>query len=356
VNVLRSPFGELVEAMMEVSSAMTAFGARQFAAAFGEATSRLAVGNALRLLQQSAGIAGAVLPGDAGLEWRELANKLEAFEGFQRAGRVGALLERPGLGTYGSLWAAEGLGFAHARNGWAAGPRGRSAIPLIPLQTGAALAFAGRLLDHQEGLERWLALWEEQARPGFRDLAVEALGLVARNLYPQRLDRLAADLRALDPGLDEPFWHGVGRGLYFAPTHAMPWSGAFARALEKAWREPPHEPGRLNAVAGLAWAFTLVNLRHPEILDDGLERSGAWIGSAEAFANGVASAVLIWYGAVGQEGHLDAFLAYRPVSGHREARWHELVLSPCREALRRTGPHLQEDATLAGLFRFRTGS
>lgn len=358
---------------MDVSSTMTALGARQLATVLGETTSQQAMGTALRLLRWSAEVARTALPGDAGLEWRELANKLDAFDGFQEAGRVGASLGRSGvplaeqvrrasgLGLYRALWATEGLGYAHALGAWTAGPPPRRLLAdgawpdraAIPLHTGAALAFAGRLLDQGEdlgpaGLERWLALWDDNALSGLGDLAVEALGLMARNLHPYRMARLAEGLRAIDPALDEPFWHGVGRGLYFAPTHALPWSGGTGRAFAKAWREPPHEPGRLNATAGLAWAFALVNIRHPEVLADVLERWGAAIGSAEAFANGVAAAVLVWVDAVGRDRHLDAFLEYRP-AGFRvqAARWHELVLAPCETALRQTGPRLQ-----AGLFRF----
>lgn len=364
---------------MDVSSSMMTLGARQVAMVFGENTSRQAMGAALRLLGQSAEVAGMALPGEAGLEWRELANKLEAFDGFQEAGLAGARLSRSGvplaeqvrrasgLGVYRSLWATEGLGYAHARNAWTAGPPPRRLLAdggwperaAIPLHTGAALTFAGWVLDQgldqgedrgSAGLERWLALWDDNALSGLRDLAVEALGLMARNLYPHRMERLAEGLRAIDPALDEPFWHGVGRGLYFAPTHILPWSGAIGRAFEKAWREPPHEPGRLNATAGLAWALTLVNLRHPEVLADVLERWGAEIGSTEAFANGVAAAVLIWGGAAGRDRHLDAFLDYRPEGFRGQAlRWHEMVLAPCETALRQGG----DLKALAGLFRFQ---
>lgn len=351
---MRSLFGELVETMMEASSSILALGSRQLAAVLGETASRQGLGAALRLLEQSAATAGRVLPGASGLEWRELANKLEAFGGFQEAGSG-----RSGDGACRSLWTVEGLGYAQALDAWRMGPPRRLLTDgrwpdraALPLHTGAALAFAGWLLDQEDGapLEPWLALWDDNARPGLRDIAVEALGLMTRTLHPQRLARLAGRLRAIDPTLDEPFWHGVGRGLYFAPTHALPWTGAIGRAFEKAWSEPPHEPGRLNATAGLAWAFTLVNLRHPELLADVLERWRAEIGSLEAFANGVAAAVLVWQDAAGRDRHLETFLQYRPegVRG-QAARWQTAVLGPCEAALRQPGPILR-----AGLFRFQS--
>jgi hypothetical protein len=370
-----------MESMMDLSSSMMALSARQFGAVLGEAASRQAMGAALRLLQQSADVARAALPGEAGLEWLELANKLEAFEHFQQAPDRVALTPGTGLpleeqlrrasalGAYRSVWATEGLGYARAQSAWAAGPPRRlladdrlASLParaIVPLHTGAALSFAGRLLDDSQdrsagGLGSWLALWADNARPGYRDLVIEALGLVARNLYPHRVWRLGELLRANAPGLDEYFWHGVGRGLYFAPTHAMPWSGAIGRAFDKAWREPPHEAGRRNATAGLAWALTLVNVRNPEVLASVLWRHGGEIGSTEAFADGVAAAVLIWYDAVGHDRYLAELLGYRPESRPGlPALWRDLVLASCETALQQTYPTLQQSGGLTALFRCR---
>jgi len=374
--VLGSTFGELVESMMDLSSSVMTLGVRQFAVVLGETATRQGMGAALRLLQQSAAVAGTVLPDEAGLEWLELANKLEAFDRFQQASGLLELepwgdtsvedqLRRAwALGIYPAVWTAEGLGYARAQSAWAAAKPPRrllNGLPdraVVPLHTGAALFFASRLLETDQarsaaGLEDWIAVWEENARPGYRDLVAEALGLVTRNLYPYRATRLGELLRSIAPELADSFWHGVGRGLYFAPTHALPWSGAAGRALEKAWREPPYESGRRNATAGLAWALTLVNIRHPEVLADVLARQAGEIGSSEAFANGVSSAVLVWYDAVGQDPHLAAFLAYRPQTSRPRlpALWRDLVLAPCETALRQTYPKLRQSGGLAALFR-----
>ena len=144
---------------------------------------------------------------------------------------------------------------------------------VLPLHTGASLWLAERLLAElargapaAAALERWRQLCTAALRPGHAGLAVEALGLTARHLDPQRVAALAELLRSTAPELAELFWHGVGRGLYFAPTHLPPWTGAARRAFAKAWSEPPDLPGRANATAGLAWALTLVNVRHPEVV------------------------------------------------------------------------------------------
>lgn len=372
---------ELVESMMDLSSSMMALGVRQLGAVLGETPSRHALGAALRLLQQSAEVVHTTLPGEAGHEWRELANKLEAFACFRQApgllglapGAVPPLAEQlrraSMLGAYRSVWATEGLGYAHAETAWTAasaprqllsgvGAKGLPARAVVPLHSGAGLSFAGRLLAtggprDRADLARWISLWEENARAGYGCIAVEALGLVARNLYPFLVPRLGELLVAVDPVLAEYLWHGVGRGLYFAPTHAFPYSGALGRAFEKAWREPPDAPGRRNATAGLAWALTLVNLRDPGVLADALQRHEREIGSAEAFANGVSSAVLVWYDVVGLDTHLAAFLQDRPQGAGPgvKALWRDLVLSPCEEALRQTYPQLRQSGGLAPLFR-----
>ncbi len=362
---------ELVGSMMDLSSSMAMFGARQMGAVLGETASRRAMGAALQLLQRSAAAVQAALPGEAGSDWRELANKLEAFGLFQQAPLwVGVapgadlplqeqLRRASALGGYRSVWAAEGLGYANAESawetgrapGWLAGSPGLQGA-FLPLHTGAALSFAGRLLAAEEartreGVARWLALWEGNTRAGYAGLTAEALGLVARNLYPHLVPRLAGTLAALAPLLAEYFWHGVGRGLYFAPTHALPNSGSHGRAFEKARREPPDEAGRRNATAGLAWALTLVNLRHPEVVAGVLRRYR--LGSA--FANGVASAVVVWHEIVGRDAHLEAFLAYRgPDLG---GRWNDLVAGPCEEALQSFASQLRRGPGLADLFRFQ---
>ncbi len=365
--------------MLDLSSSMMALGARQMGAVVGGTAAWQAAGAALRLLQQSADLAGAALPRAAGIEWLELASKLEAFDHFQQPpplrrpdGGAAPLPEQvrraETLGAYRAVWTFEGLGYAHAERAWLAGAprrllagealRGVPAAAVLPLHTGAALCFAGRALEEGEaasaaGLERSIALWAESAEdPGYGDLVVEALGLVMRNLHPYRVRRTAELLAALGPQLAESFWHGVGRGLYFAPTHALPWSGAAGRAFAKAWSEPPDEAGRRNATAGLAWALALVNVRHPEVLADVLSLHRREIGSDDAFANGVASAMVVWSRAAGRDHHLATFLGHRP-EGAAAALWDDLVRAPCEAALEDAGRGLRRPGGPVALFRYR---
>jgi len=332
--------------------------------------SRPPAGAGLRLLQRSAGAAAAALPGAAQRDWRELANKLEAFVDFHQAatllGPVAGFeppLDEPlrravALGAHRSLWTIEGLGYARAESAWRAGRSPGPVLPpgiaerwpraVVPLHTGAALSFAERLLGtagggSADGLALWLAGWEESAGADWRGIGAEALGLVARNLEPRLVPRLSDQLSVFDPLLAEHLWHGVGRGLYFAPAHAVPHTHGGRRAFAKARREPPGEEERRNATAGLAFALTLVNLRHPEVVAAALEGEAGTPG----ISSGVASALVLWSEMVGRDSHLTGFLSFRPSRPGLDAVWRDVVLAPATAALDAPPSH----GVPAGLFR-----
>jgi hypothetical protein len=329
----------------------------------------------LRMVRTAAGVMSEVVPAGGQTEWRELENKLHAFAWFTFAGRrLGAAPGEPvslarqapraaGLTDgYTGLWAMEGLGYAGARAGELAA--GLPARAEVPLSTGSALAMAERLLadlergqgPDQDLVARWFERCRDGRRPGFGELAVEALGLVARTLDPCRLERLDELLAAVDPTLTEYLWHGVGRGLYFAPMHLAPWSGACRRAFAKARGEPPRDSGRRNAAAGLAWAITLVNVRSPEVAAAALAGGEEDPGAEAAIANGAASALLVWRQWAGEDPLLARFLAHQPPDADRARRWRRRVLDPCRAALAGSARDLGRGDDLAGLFRFRVPS
>jgi hypothetical protein len=325
------------------------------------------------MMRAGAAVLAGVLPDEAQTEWRELENKLHAFEWFRCAGpRLGldtaapAPLARPAAradalpDAYTGLWAMEGLGYAAARAAaggsavagtGAGGDRfgGLPARAVVPLSTGAALAAAELLLAEvdQGAKGEWGAVPE---------LVAEALGLVARTLDPWRLPCLDELLAAADPALADYLWHGAGRGLYFAPMHLLPWSGGCRRAFAKARSEPPHAAGRRNATAGLAWALTLVNVRSPEVVEACLAGCGDEAGAEEAVANGASSALLVWRQWAGADRLLDRFLAHRPAAAGRALRWRQRVVEPCRAALAASPVELLGEGRLAALFRFQGAS
>jgi hypothetical protein len=311
---------------------------------------------------RSAGVLASVLPAAEGRAgWRELDNKLAAFRGFERAAatppppaaRLDALLAGlAALSPYDRLWATEGLGYAWAEVAWNGGePRDLLAAvsARAPLATGMGLCFASRIVgslpaaaDRERlasALARFLALARDNAPPGWIPAVAEAWGFAARTLRPDLVPAIG-HLLAADAGLSALFWHGVGRGLYFAPTHAVPLASPSLRAVDRALSEPPHAAGRSNAVAGFALAMTLVNFRHPEVVETFLAGAGGGRLPADgSFGAGVGAAVSIWERTIGREGLLRTWFDHRPAGPPGSAtRWDRCVLGPAAAALANPPP------------------
>jgi hypothetical protein len=293
-------------------------------------------------LQQVAGWVASVLPDrDQRLVWQEFRNKALAFELFANVDSV--LQLRPGhnysadeliekalqLDPYESVWAMEGVGHLLAERQQDAGQRLFPSDPrlLVPLHVGMGLSFANRILttlrktasplEVRQAVESFTRVCEIGSTPGFEPVAFEALGLVARNVYPHLVPSIARQSAGIEAELEEYFWHGVGRGLYFLPGNAMPASCAPWIAIKAAERESPHELARRNMLAGLVWALTLVNLRHPEIPALFLKHHGDVICRDDVFRNGLTSAILIWRASSPEDPSLQSFFRYRPDPGDR---------------------------------------
>ena len=168
------------------------------------------------------------------------------------------------------------------------------------------------------------------------------------------IPKLDRQLMEIDEDLVGYFWHGVGRAIYFAPTNFLPDGYSSERAVKMTWQEPPHELGRRNALAGLAWAMTLVNIRHPGILENVLKHHGDQLLDSDAFINGVSSSVMIWHESAGDDPCLKAFYEYQPDSSDKigRRRWEEMVRRPCEEALERVYPVLKEHRCFGEVFRY----
>src|SRR5262249_11421336 len=172
------------------------------------------------------------------------------------------------------------------------------------LHAGMGLSFANRLLETikpgspggrvREVLGQFVELCKENSTNGYQGAAYESLGLVARNLYPHMVRSIDQQLSAIHGDLVGYFWHGVGRAIYFAPTNFWPDGRSPDRGVEMALRVSPHEVARLNSLAGLTWALTLVNIRQPEIMQSLLKRQGRLLNEDGAFSNGLSSAIIIW--------------------------------------------------------------
>jgi hypothetical protein len=340
-------------------------------------------------MQQSAAVGSFLTPGHYNrFAWQECKNKLEAFNLFEY---VDVALDLPAepdvllpalvakaeaLGPYRAVWAMEGLGRYYAEAYWThkgtprellAADQAR-ALPLrslIPLHTGMGLAFADRILASLTpqsseaavgmALQQFIALCRHNSRDGYTGAALEALGLVTRHRSPRLVLLVDQLLSGIEPDMVGYFWHGVGRGLYFLPINALPCSRSTWRAVEMSQGEAPHTLGRLNALAGLAWAQTLVNIRHPEILEAFLKQHGGVLPENDAFSHGVSSALMIWYDMKRDAPYLRAFCQHQPDANDRELTqcWHSQVRRPCQHAVQHYYGVLKTQYGLGEVFRYQ---
>jgi hypothetical protein len=339
------------------------------------------------VMQQAAEVVKFLIPGgDTRLTWQEFQNKLQVFDLFEH---VDVTLNLPsgfevplidlvekaeGLGPYLAVWAWEGLGRYYTETHWeyrgtpqhlltADHVRSLPLRSLIPLHTGMGLSLADRLLatlkpqssadEIDTMLRQFMALCEHNSREGYMGAVLEALGLVTRLRYPQLVRIVDGRLSAIAPDVVGYFWHGVGRGLYFLPINALPCGRSTWRAVEMVHEEALHPVGWLNALGGLAWAVTLVNIRHPAILEAFLQRYGEALAGNDAFSTGVSAALMIWYDIEGNDPYLRAFLHHLPDPSHARLvqRWDSQVRGPSQEALQRYYGVLKARHGLGEVFR-----
>jgi hypothetical protein len=329
-----------------------------------------------------------LLSGSAGLDaLREVENKAEVYVLVREVAEIlgipqsfplplhELLRKAYELSPFQALWAVEGLGHDDGQSYWQAGivPRGILTNPrtldlpaksLLMLHAGIGLAFAEHLLAGTDRrtpfaeVRRLVAedvrLCRQSSRRGYLGAAYESLGLVTRLFHGERLvapvDRA---LREVAPEVRGFFWHGVGRAIYFLPQNFLPCSTW--QTFEMARREAPDEPARLNAVAGAAWAVTLVNQRQPEILANLIVGPhGDRLAPDGAFSNGVASAVIMRADTTPDAALTQSLLDYRPSSSNaRLVRlWDELVRRPAELALRVYYPIFKANDALGDLFHY----
>lgn len=276
------------------------------------------------------------------------------------------------FGGYESLWVVEGLGRENADRAWtgAAPPKGLlttgqgANLPekcLLMMHAGMGISFAQRIVSGltpwssreqiADALKQFESLVHANAREGYRGPSYESLGLVTRTWYPQMVAPLDRELWSRGGGIVEYFWHGVGRAIYFNPVYMIPGSSPFLGVVS----ESPHRLALLNATAGAAWAFTLVNINHVEIAASLLGRYVRESGCEEAFANGVASVVTMASDMIPDDTYTAALCAYEPAGRNAEAAelWNRVVRSPCRKARAVYLPVLRMHDRLGEVFRYQ---
>ncbi len=319
---------------------------------------------------------------------REFRSKIEVFDLFEN---VDTVLQLPdgvpwslrelvartnALDLFTAVWAIEGIGHYYAETVWESrgephglltevAARDLPAKSLVALHAGMGLSLANRVLARvgracrkcpefsrlDRVLRQFVTLCRDNSSEAYIPASYEALGLVARNLYPHLITDIDRELPAMGNNLSDYFWHGVGRAIYFAPTNYLPLSGVASRVVEMTQQEPPHELGRRNALAGAIWALVLVNLREPEVVENFLVNCADVRFDRDAFANGVSSATVIWCDSTESTVQLEALCRHRAQS---EESWRRLIHDPCRLAMDQYYAALRRHNDIGEVFRYQS--
>lgn len=279
------------------------------------------------------------------------------------------------LPPFQALWALEGTGDNYTGAYWKRnGPpqdlllEKNAPVPkqsLLMLHAGMGKYFAEYLLgagnptlipsspasQYRAVMERFVSLARGNSRPGYLGAAIENLGLIVREFSPEMVAKVQEQLREVAPELMGYFWHGVGRALYFSRRYLLP-------ALTTVWagvdREVQTCANRLDAMAGLAWAFILLNMRQPQIVEEALRTYVQNSSLQEGFANGVASAIIMRRDTTPDaQSLISQFWQHRPREPQTAALWERLIAQPCAIALNDYYPVLKEHDALGEVFRFQ---
>lgn len=274
-------------------------------------------------------------------------------------------------GDYPALWLVEGLGerYAHAHldAGWETDglltSEQAASLPektQLMMHAGAGIAFAKHEIDKltpwsseadiRDALKRFLDQVRESSIPGYEGAALESLGLVARTWYPQLVRLISDNLLALDVDAVEYYWHGAGRAMYFSPMTMLPGLSPW----DAADQEPPDETARQNARAGVAWAFTIVNVRQPGIAANFLRHKSDRIDDNDAYTNGVYSTLIMAGDMVPGHRYVSEFCRYKPDASESatEEAWARHIGHDVQEKTDQYRDALKAHHLLGEVFRF----
>src|SRR5262249_23762845 len=140
----------------------------------------------------------------------------------------------------------------------------------------------------------------------------------------------------------------------------LPAQSTRRRVVDCALNWPSTARGWRNAIAGLIWAITLVNIVDPPVLESWLIENFTELQDIEALSNGVASALIVCESAAHSGNWLDVLESYRPQqerrsAGHFSAKlWESVVLQACRAVRLLVNTRLLLNPALAAqVFRLR---
>jgi hypothetical protein len=320
--------------------------------------------------------------------WRELVNKLQIYflvidiksklkipEGrFDLHEYVDKCYD---LGPFPALWAVEGVGHDYAAGFRPSSDKTRDILTdpslnnipiksMTMLHAGIGLSFAQELLEGlaesapaseiRPLLELFIRLCRQNSRAGYEGAALESLGLYVRNWRSDLVKVTDEQLLEFDEEAASYFWRGAGRSLYFLPVNFVPMYGSIGNAIRMSKRESPHELARNNTLAGVAWASTVVNMQHPEVMESFLNQHGDELMGQDAFANGVASSIIMRYDTTPDEPFIKEFVEHRidASRSHLVELWDTHVRIPGEDALGKFYPVLRDHHRLGEVFHYQS--
>lgn len=279
--------------------------------------------------------------------------------------------------SFPRVWATEGLGnwFGDVAVERAAGgpnPTGLLTDPALAtlplwsmtmLHAGIGMSFAKAILkpleptspaeDVRAAIARFVRLCRESSRPGYTGAALESLGLATRTLYPKLLRVLDREIPVVDEDLHGYYWHGAGRAMYFEPMGMLPSVNAPWRVIRRLDLEAPHDLARRNILAGVAWALTVVNMRHPIVMEAFLRHHGGLAAEDPAFVNGVTSALMMRNDTTREDPWIGPFVHNVPADEALATVWRTVITGPCEHALSHTYGELSSSQSLEQVFHYR---
>ena len=334
-------------------------------------------------LQQTVKLSTLLDPKHATVAWQELRNKLEVFA---LVANLSSILKLPAnqviplpelvqkayaLSPFSALWAVEGVGHYYTDTYWTQKgiphsllSEANAHVPkesLLMLHAGMGLAFASRLLDTlsldapsvtqtRAILQQFVSLCQDNARPGYVGAAIESLGLVTRDFYPELLEVVNQQFVEVGPELAGFFWHGVGRALYFSREYFLPVLSTVWEGIDE---EVQNCPDRESAMAGLAWAVTLVNMRQPAVMEHVLRSQTRRSPQAHGFTNGVVSTIIMRQDTTPNATFISEFCRHRAADRQMAAIWDARITKSCTVALQKYYPALKEHQALDQVFRYQ---
>lgn len=273
------------------------------------------------------------------------------------------------VSPFEALWAVEGLGHYYTDSYWkfhgeprdllSEGSKGIIPGSLTMLHAGMGLAFADRLVGEltpessapqvRAALQRFIDLCTKNSKKGYLGCAIESLGLVTRDFYPDLLPIVSKQFREIAPDLTGYFWHGTGRALYFSRQYFLPGLCIWCDVGQLV----DTEPEQLSALAGLSWAVSLVNQRHPPVVENQLRLYVEESPLARAFTNGVVSTNIMRADTTPDQPFQSAFIDYQPKNQQTAASWNRRITQPVKAGLQSYYPALLQHDALEEVFHYQ---